>query len=346
MNHCKTLTLILFLSSMLAWTANAQRIDLNLKDVTVKEAMETLKNRSGYSFVYEAGDIDARAKVSVKATRIEDAISQIVAGQNVSYELRGKNIVLQKTATGQQKVKRTITGIVKDANGLSVIGATILEKGNRTNGVVTDSQGRFTITVSESSPLIVNCIGYKQIEMNPGVRDNLDIVLEDDMQLLDEVVVVGYDTQKKVNLTGSVSSVSFDQFNNRPVVQSSTALQGVAPGVTVTTGGGAPGSDSGTIRIRGIGTFGGSSASPLVLIDGVQGDLNSLDAALIDKISVLKDAASSAIYGSRAANGVILVTTKRAEKGASQIAYRGYVGWQQAVTRLSPGLIWSMQRNT
>lgn len=107
MNHCKTLTLILFLSSMLAWTANAQRIDLNLKDVTVKEAMETLKDRSGYSFVYEAGDIDARAKVSVKATRIEDAISQIVAGQNVSYELRGKNIVLQKTATGQQKVKRT-----------------------------------------------------------------------------------------------------------------------------------------------------------------------------------------------------------------------------------------------
>lgn len=165
------------------------------------------------------------------------------------------------------------------------------------------------------------------------MRDNLDIVLEDDMQLLDEVVVVGYDTQKKVNLTGSVSSVSFDQFNNRPVVQSSTALQGVAPGVTVTTGGGAPGSDSGTIRIRGIGTFGGSSASPLVLIDGVQGDLNSLDAALIDKISVLKDAASSAIYGSRAANDVILVTTKRAEKGASQIAYRGYVGWQQAVTR-------------
>lgn len=329
----KTLTLILFLSSMLVWTANAQRIDLNLKDVTVKEAMETLKDRSGYSFVYEAGDIDARAKVNVKATRIEDAISQIVAGQNVSYELRGKNIVLQKTATGQQKVKRTITGIVKDANGLSVIGATILEKGNRTNGVVTDSQGRFTITVSESSPLIVNCIGYKQIEMNPGVRDNLDIVLEDDMQLLDEVVVVGYDTQKKVNLTGSVSSVSFDQFNNRPVVQSSTALQGVAPGVTVTTGGGAPGSDSGTIRIRGIGTFGGSSASPLVLIDGVQGDLNSLDAALIDKISVLKDAASSAIYGSRAANGVILVTTKRAEKGASQIAYRGYVGWQQAVTK-------------
>lgn len=134
MNHCKTLTLILFLSSMLAWTADAQRIDLNLKDVTVKEAMETLKNRSGYSFVYEAGDIDARAKVSVKATRIEDAISQIVAGQNVSYELRGKNIVLHKTAAGQQKVERTITGIVKDANGLSVIGATILEKGNRTNG--------------------------------------------------------------------------------------------------------------------------------------------------------------------------------------------------------------------
>lgn len=333
MNHCKTLTLILFLLCSLSWAAYAQKVDLDLKDVTVKEAMEVLKSRSGYSFVYEAGDIDTKAKVSVKATKIEDAIRQIIAGQRVSYELRGKNIVLHKGLNDQQKTRRTVKGTIKDVNGQTVIGASVLEKGNRANGVVTDADGRFSIDVADGSLLVVNCIGYKEKNVTPGVGSTLDIVLEDDMELLDEVVVVGYDTQKKVNLTGAVSSISFDQFDNRPIVQSSNALQGIAPGVTVTTAGGAPGSDGGTIRVRGIGTFGGSSASPLVLIDGVQGDLNSLDAALIDKISVLKDAASSAIYGSRAANGVILVTTKRAEKGISQITYRGYVGWQESVTR-------------
>ena len=337
MNHCKTLTLVLFLLCLLSWPALARKVDLNLGNVTVKEAMETLKSRSGYSFVYEAGDIDTKARVNVKVTSVEDAVRQIVAGQNVSYELRGKNIILHRDRAVGQKTVRTVKGTVRDVNGLAVVGATVLEKGNRANGVTTDADGEFLIRVADGSLLIVNCIGYKERTVAFSGSEVIDVVLEDDMELLDEVVVVGYDTQKKVNLTGSVSSVSFEQFNNRPVVQSSTALQGIAPGVTVTTGGGAPGSDGGTVRIRGIGTFGGSSASPLVLIDGVQGDLNSLDAALIDKISVLKDAASSAIYGSRAANGVILVTTKRAEKGVSRITYRGYVGWQKSVT--TPDLV-------
>ena len=135
-----------------------------------------------------------------------------------------------------------------------------------------------------------------------------------------------------MNLTGSVSSISTEQFRNRPIVQASTALQGIAPGVTVTTGGGEPGADQGSIRIRGLGTFGSSSASPLVLIDGVEGDMNALDPTTIDKISVLKDAASSAIYGSRAANGVILITTKRGKEGHSSVTYRGYVGWQNPTT--------------
>ena len=313
MNHCKTLTLILSLLCLLSWTALAQKVDLNLGYVTVKEAMETLKGRSGYSFVYEAGDIDTKARVNVKAVTVEDAVRQIVAGQNVSYELRGKNIILHKDRNAGQKTVMTVKGSVRDVNGLAVVGATIMEKGNRRNGVTTDADGNFTISVAEGSALTVSCIGYKEKTVSYGTRGVIDVVLEDDMELLDEVVVVGYDTQKKVNLTGAVSSVSSERFNNRPVVQSSTALQGIAPGVTVTTGGGAPGSDGGTVRVRGIGTFGGSSASPLVLIDGGQGDMNSLDAALIDKISVLKDAASSAIYGSRAANGVILHHQKSRE---------------------------------
>ena len=156
----------------------------------------------------------------------------------------------------------------------------------------------------------------------------MDITLDSDNSLINEVVVVGYDTQKKVNLTGSVASISSETLANRPIVSSSTALQGVAPGVTVTTQSGAPGGDGGMIRVRGIGTFGGSSAAPLVLIDGVEGSLDAVDATQIDQISVLKDAASSAIYGSRAANGVILVTTKRGKAGYTAVSYRGYIGWQ------------------
>ena len=152
-----------------------------------------------------------------------------------------------------------------------------------------------------------------------------------DSRIVDEVVVVGYGTEKKVNLTGSVSSISTEEFNSRPITQLSTALQGIAPGVTVTTAGGAPGADTGNIQIRGIGSFGGSDCSPLILIDGVEGDMNSVDASQIDQITVLKDAASAAIYGSRAANGVVLITTKRAGKDKFGVTYRGYVGWQQPV---------------
>ena len=155
--------------------------------------------------------------------------------------------------------------------------------------------------------------------------------MEVDSRVVDEVVVVGYGTEKKVNLTGSVSSVSTEEFTSRPITQLSTALQGIAPGVTVTTAGGAPGADTGNILIRGIGSFGGSDCSPLILIDGVEGDMNAVDASQIDQITVLKDAASASIYGSRAANGVILITTKRAAKDQFNVTYRGYVGWQDPV---------------
>lgn len=195
-------------------------------------------------------------------------------------------------------------------------------------GTTTDADGAFRLPAAPGQRLTVSYLGYKSKTVTVGSRTSLDIILESDNSLINEVVVVGYDTQKKVNLTGSVASVSAEDLANRPIVSSSTALQGIAPGVTVTTQSGAPGGDGGMIRVRGIGTFGGSSAAPLVLIDGVEGSLDAVDATQIDQISVLKDAASSAIYGSRAANGVILVTTKRGKKGQTSVTYRGYVGWQ------------------
>ena len=220
-----------------------------------------------------------------------------------------------------------IKGTVSDQDNYPLAGAAIYIQGTSV-GTMADEKGEFSISAEKGQVLIVSFIGFQDKAVNVTDQLTYFINLDPDTNFLEETVIVGYDTQKKVNLTGSVTSVSTEQFKNRPIVQASTALQGIAPGVTVTTGGGEPGADSGSIRIRGLGTFGNSSASPLVLIDGVEGDMNALDPTTIDKISVLKDAASSAIYGSRAANGVILITTKRGKEGHSSVTYRGYVGWQ------------------
>lgn len=223
-----------------------------------------------------------------------------------------------------------IKGTIIDPENVPLTGATILVEGTQV-GTVADMDGNFIISAKKGQSLLVSYIGFKTKKVLVTTSSFYSITLESD-NLLDEVIVVGYGTQKKVNLTGAVASVSTEQFANRPIVAASTLLQGAATGVTVTTGGGAPGADVGTIRIRGIGTFGGSNASPLVLIDGVEGTLDAVDASQIDKISVLKDAASSAIYGSRAANGVVLITTKRGSKGHSSVSYRTYVGWQSPTT--------------
>lgn len=219
-----------------------------------------------------------------------------------------------------------VTGTVTDESGESLPGASITVAGEK-GGVMTDIDGHYTIEAAVGKTLSASYVGYKPktVKIGKGMT-SIDFVLTPDDNVLDEVVAVGYATDKKVNLTGAVTAVSTKEFTRRPITQLSTALQGIAPGVTVTTAGGAPGSDGANIQIRGIGSFGGSDCSPLVLIDGVEGDLNSVDASQIDQISVLKDAASSSIYGSRAANGVILITTKRAEKGAFSVTYRGYVG--------------------
>ncbi len=228
--------------------------------------------------------------------------------------------------------QNTIRGTVVDSDNIPVIGAGVLIQGT-TNGSITDENGNFSVKAKKGDVLEVSFLGLETQLVTVTDAAEYNVVLGADANYLEEIVVVGYDTQKKVNLTGSVSSISTEAMKNRPIVRASTALQGSAAGVTVTTQSGAPGDDGGMIRIRGIGTFGGSSAAPLVLIDGVEGSLDAVDPTQIDQISVLKDAASSAIYGSRAANGVILVTTKRGTKGHRSISYRGYVGWQEP-TRL------------
>lgn len=220
-----------------------------------------------------------------------------------------------------------IRGQVVDPQGKPLAGATVHEDGTQ-NGSATDARGRFSLNVSSAEAILsVSYVGFNNRRLRASGASALRIVLQPSASGLNEVVVVGYGTQKKQNLTGAVSSMSGEDLVKKPVMRATEALEGLAPGVTVTQSSGAPGSDGGTIRVRGIGTLGDSD--PLVLIDGIEGTLDGVDPNDIADISVLKDAAAAAIYGSRAANGVILVTTKGGQQGKIRVNYNSYFGWQR-----------------
>lgn len=241
------------------------------------------------------------------------------------YLLLSVFMLVAQAAFTQQSISEPISGKVQDASGRGIPGVSVLLK-NTFTGTSTDQNGNFSLQVPDlEGTLIFSLLGFETREVPLAGQKEFFVTLSSSSEALDEVVVVGYGTQKKVNLTGSVSTISAETLTSRAAGQTSSALQGVAPGVTVTQGSGAPGS-TGTIRIRGIGTLGNSS--PLVLIDGAEGNIDNIDPNLIESVSVLKDAASASIYGSRAANGVILITTKRASGNQLSVTYSGYTGWQ------------------
>lgn len=228
--------------------------------------------------------------------------------------------------TSPQQAKQTIKGVVQDAFG-PIAGANVIEKGT-TNGTITDMDGNFTLDVAPNSILVITFIGYKEQQLPVNNQKTFNIKLTEDSQALDEVVVVGYGTQKKVNMSGSVTSVNVSEMaESRPLTNISTALAGTAPGVQITSSNNLPSNNGDAdIKVRGQGTL--NNSSPLVIIDGVEGTLNSVSPQDVETVSVLKDAASSAIYGSRAANGVILITTKQGKSGKMKLDYTGYVSFQ------------------
>lgn len=231
----------------------------------------------------------------------------------------------QDAVTIMQQQNLKVSGVVTDEAGEPLIGVSVLVKGT-TLGNITDLNGRFSLDVPEGSILEISYIGYKTQSIK-AQREPMNIVLKEDTQKLDEVVVVGFGTQKKVNLTGSVSAVTGDDISKRPVANAAILLQGQIPGLRVNQGLGQPGGEGTSFRIRGQGTFSSAGSDPLILINGVPGSMTNLDPSVIESVSVLKDAASAAIYGARAANGVILVTTKQGALGDKvHISYHGNVG--------------------
>ena len=259
--------------------------------------------------------------------------------------LAGVLILLSFAVYAQEN---TVTGKVYDVSGEPIIGASVVIQGT-TQGTITDMDGAFQLKAQPSQTLVVSFLGYKDVILPIGNKNNFKVTLEEDSKKLDEVVVVGYATQKKVNLTGSVASVSSKDIQDIPVANTATLLQGRLPGLVLTQNGAQAGNDNPEIRIRGIGTFGNNN--PMVLIDGVEGSLSQISeipSADIDNISVLKDAASAAIYGVRAANGVILITTKR-----GQASSRVKVSYSGSYTLQTPGIVpdyvdsynWALMRN-
>lgn len=221
-----------------------------------------------------------------------------------------------------------VKGTVIDGSGEPLVGVSVLVKGT-TTGVVSGLDGTFSISVRNGETLVFSYVGYIKQEQLVGKEKNLKIVLQEDAKSLEEVVVVGYGTQKKVNLTGAVSSITAEELINKPVMSTAQALAGLAPGLSVVSNSGRPGAGA-SVKIRGTGTFSSAGTDPLVLIDGLSGSLDDVDPNDIQSISFLKDAASASIYGNRAANGVILIETKKGTQGKTSVTYNASFGWQTA----------------
>lgn len=313
-----------------------QKVSISLNNEELKTALNRIENASNVRFVYNHREIKTDRKISlnVKDEQLKEVLTSLLDPLKIRFEVNGNHIILLNQPLGMLKnslllrtFDRPVKGKVVDEKNEPVIGATVMLKGTN-RATMTDVNGNFTLNIEEAgSVLVVSFIGYNTKELIVGAQTELSIVLLPETQALEEVVVVGYGTQKKVNLTGAVSTISGEDLNKRQVGQTSMALQGIAPGVTVKQSSGQPGSDMGSIRIRGIGTLGNSN--PLVLVDNVEMSIDNVDPNLIESISVLKDAASAAIYGSRAANGVILITTKRAKSGEFAVTYNTYLGIQR-----------------
>ena len=256
-----------------------------------------------------------------------------------SAALPGRSNAESSAIVNEVLQSSVVKGVVKDSNGEPLLGVNVLVKGT-TIGAVTDIDGNFSFEAPAGCTLVISYIGFESQEVKVKGNAPLNIILKEDSEALDEVVVIGYGTQKKVNLTGAVSAVTGEEIAKRPVSNTSTMLQGQMPGLRITSDKGQPGNESVQMRVRGQGTYSSAGSNPLVLINGVEGDLATLDPNIIVSVSVLKDAASASIYGSRAANGVILITTKNGSEMKERVSvrYNGNFAVHNPTTLLD--LIW------
>ena len=282
-------------------SAQDGKVSISVNNVTLKQFFDTIEKQSKYKFSYRDSALQGKDNISINAENksLKDILNEILQARGLKYTTDGTNIVIIPS-DAQETTKKEISGLVTDATGEPIIGANIIEKGT-SNGTITDMNGYYSLEVNGNT-LTISYIGYISQDISIGNKTNINVQLAEDTQKIDEVVVVGYGTQKKVNLTGSVETIKADVIENRPLRNATDALQGTIPGLTVTSTAGQPGNSS-DFTVRGKSSI--NSGSALVLIDGMPGDINTINPLDIESISVLKDAASSAIYGARAAEETV-----------------------------------------
>ncbi len=304
--------------------------------------MDYLESNTGYRFFYNNDEIDIRRRISVKMQNatVKEVMTQVGRQLNLHVTERGKQVIVLTGAplpviaatTAPREDSMRLRGRVFDTKEppTPLPGVNVLIKGT-SRGMVTDVDGYFDIRVSPGQTLLFSYTGFKPYEYTVNAqRENLTVSLEENVSGLNEVVVTGFSQQKVKHLASSVGTVNLSNFQNKPITQLSQALQGGVTGISVSQGSGLPGGDAAAIKIRGVGTF--LSAEPLVLVDGVPFDMNKLDPNTVESITVLKDAAAASIYGARAGNGVILITTKRGKPGKVDVQYNVYTGFQSSPT--------------
>ena len=284
------------------------RVSINKKNVQLETVLNEIEHQTDYLFIYN-NQVNVNKKVSLKAKNqpVSKVLEELLADSGITYSVEGNHIVLGKqTMAAAPQQSSTIRGKVIDTNGDPVIGANIVEKGT-TNGTTTDVEGNFSINAKSGSTLVITFIGYVREEVKANAGRRMEIILQEDSETLEEVVVVGYGTMKKADLTGSVATVGSEVIEDRPLTNLGAGLQGAIANLNISSSNGAPGTGS-TFNIRG--TTNLSGGGPLVLVDGIEMDPNLINPQDVKDVTVLKDAASASIYGARAAFGVILITTK------------------------------------
>jgi TonB-linked SusC/RagA family outer membrane protein len=326
-----TILLVLAVSfQSFAKSYGQEHISLNLEKVSLKKVLKTIEQQGVCRFVYkdELLPRDQRVSISVKDASLEDVMSRILRDTELAYKkLSGNLVVITAAGSGGQMVAFPVTGKVINDRGEPLQGVNVVEMGT-TNGTTTNAEGSFVLSVASGrAKLSISYIGYLTQEVEVADRSVLNIQLLAENKNMEEVIVVGYGTQKKRNVTGAISSVKATDLENMPVFRVEQSMQGRVSGLTITSASGQPGEGS-TVRVRGTTTIGNSD--PLYVVDGVpvNGGIDYLNQADIASIDVLKDAASAAIYGTQGANGVILITTKKGRAGAVKVNYNGFVGTQ------------------
>ena len=318
--------------------AQTARLNVEAQGEQISEVLKDIEEQSEYTFVYNINelDLDRHVSISAKNASINEVLNQLFAGAKVKYVVTDRHIALYAVNPNEkaQQDKKIITGTIVDPNGIPVIGANIIEKGT-TNGTVTDMDGKFSLSVTPGTTLQISYIGFNTQEVRVGSDTNYDIVLKEDAEALDELVVVGYGSQRKSDLTGGITAIGEEGLQMVSTNNLMDRLSGQVPGLNVQISNATPGEDQ-TLRVRGENSLTADN-SPLIILDGIpySGSLGDIDPNVIESMSVLKDASSAAIYGSRGANGVILIQTKKGRKGAAQVVYKGQVGMQQPQRRIN-----------